>query len=615
MAAADDLSSSSAPPVTASQRSAVDPDAVPIDDSGYADELLAEEHVARPVKLSLESLVRGYFWVIFKNVVGWLAIAASPILGVLLPGPGGIPLFIIGFALVTFPGKRRLTTHVFRGRQLPIDSPLFTGLITFFSVLVTVGLMWAIFERFEWIVAKMPLLGRYAGGNVTKLLGIAVIALPATMIVTWVGLKILNYVLLRWVPPIRRFLRRTLRKYGVKLLPTRRRRIGGGGVELVKDEIIGLDESRARKLRRAWGRFKPWLGRLAGVSLTVAVLFFVIAPVLREWEAVEVRIGRVDPLRIALGVAAYAAGLLLFRTQTWRGVLRGFGESVPPRAAARVWSLGHLARYIPGRSFLVLRMELARPYGVSGVQANVGQRVEGLLALFAAIGVGAVAFWWVAWQRLPNLHWLWLTLAVVLAAGCLMAVPTVFYKVVPSDVARRTTRRAGVRRLHWARLTGLLLWQALGVLWQSLAVWLLIGAALSADGALLAVAGAWACGWAAGHLARWAPGGIGVREVVFVGALSVLLPVALRDEMQAVFSGSGLIAIDLARVVGFEFDALDDPRAWQDVWWAFLFFLALLLRLATTAAEFLLATLATLADWRAVVAFIRGERPTTPATA
>ena len=592
-----------------------DPDAAVIDNTGYADEVLLDYEVAKPVKLSLESLVRGYFWVIFKNVVGWLAIVASPILGVLLPGPGGIPLFIIGFALVTFPGKRKLTTHVFRGRQLPIDSPLFTGLITFFSVIVTVGLMWLIFERFEWIVAKVPILGRYAGGNVTKLLGIAVLALPATMIVAWIGLKILNYILIRWVPPIRRFLRRTLSKYGVKLLPTRRRRIGGGGVELVHDEIIGLDASRARKLRRAWTRGQPWLARLAGVTLTVAVLFFVIAPVIREWDAVEVRIGRVDPLRIAMGVLAYAAGLLLFRAQAWRGVLRGFGERVPPRAAARVWSLGHVARYLPGRSFVVLRMELVRPYGVSGVQANVAQRTEGLLALFAAIAIGAVAWWWTAWQRLPNLHWLWLTVAVVGAAGCLMAVPTVFYKVVPSDVSRRVGRRAGVRRLHWARLAGLLLWQGGGVLWQSLAVWLLIGAALSADGALLAVAGAWACGWAAGHLARWAPGGIGVREIVFVAVLSVLLPDALREQMQNVFSGSGLVAVNLGNIADFaglndlDFDRLLEPRVWQDVWWAFLFFLALLLRLATTAAEFLLATLATLADWRAVVAFMRGERP------
>ncbi len=43
-------------------------------------------------------VARNYFWIVLKNVIGWLAIIASPILGVLLPGPGGVPLFIVGFA-------------------------------------------------------------------------------------------------------------------------------------------------------------------------------------------------------------------------------------------------------------------------------------------------------------------------------------------------------------------------------------------------------------------------------------------------------------------------------------------------------------------------------------
>src|SRR6476646_3617405 len=59
-----------------------------------------------------------YFWFILKNVIGWIFILASPVLGVTLPGPGGIPVFLIGFALVTFPGKRKLTSRVMRGRPL-----------------------------------------------------------------------------------------------------------------------------------------------------------------------------------------------------------------------------------------------------------------------------------------------------------------------------------------------------------------------------------------------------------------------------------------------------------------------------------------------------------------
>ena len=565
---------------------------------------------ARP---TFEKLVRTYFWTIFKNVVGWLCIGASPILGVLLPGPGGIPLFLVGFALVTFPGKRRLTTHVFRGRRLPIESPWFTGLVTFFSVLVTAAVMWAAGHYSERIIRWVPLLGRYAGGDVGKLVAIGAFALPVTMGVSWVGAWLLNRVVLRWVPGLRRFLRRTLRKYGVRLLPARRRRIGGR-TELVTDEILGIDEAQKRRLSRAWRRYGPWLGRLLGVTLVVIVLAAVVAPVVREWPAVQARLGRLDPLRVVAGVAAFTLGLLVFRTATWRATLAGFGRRLPVRAAARVWAIGHLVRFVPGRSYLAVRMELVRPYGPSATQANVAQRLEGTLALGAALAVGAVAFWWKGWEQLPGLRPLWVAVAAASPLALLLLTPRVFYRFVPEAVARRPGLHAGRTRLRGGRLLGLAAWQVAGFAWQALAVWLLVGGPLAADGAWLAVAGAWSLAWAAGHLAGWAPGGIGVREVVFVGCLGVLLPESLREYMRLTFGTSAFLDAGFGGLVPggfFELPGLDG-RAWQDVWWAFLFFLSLLLRLATTAAEVLYAAVATALDWPAMAAYFRGDRPAAP---
>ena len=561
-----------------------------------------------------QRLVRQYFGFIFKNVIGWLMIIASPILGIALPGPGGIPVFLIGFALVTFPGKRKITTHVFRGRRLPIETPLFTGLITLFSVLVTGGVMWAAWRYYDVIGQYVPL-QEYGLGTVVKLVTVALLALPVTMVVTWVSLWILNRILLKWVPPIRRFLRRYLRKYGVRLLPTRRRRIGGD-VQLVDDEIIGLDETQKRKLIRRVDRLKPWLVRLAGVSLTAAVIYFVVDPVITNWSAVETRLGELDVLRVALGVVAFAVGLWLFRTLSWQMVLRGFGEKLPVKSAARVWSLGHLARFIPGKSYRVLRMELARPYGISGPQANVSQKIEGRLALTAAIAVGAAAFAHAAWLRLPaTLHPLWLAAGAVVLIG-FIAVPVIFYRIAPAEIVRKPVGggvrvRAGVRRLSRGRLAGVLAWQLVGTLWLAGAVWLLVGEPLAAGGVVggtLAVAGAWSLGWAAGHLAKWSPGGIGVREVVFVGCLGVLLPPTLRDEMARIFDASTFLTTGFGDLIQISPSDLFQPAAWQDVWWAFLFFLAILLRLATTAAEFAYATVAVIADWSGIIAFIRGER-------
>src|SRR3954451_13184234 len=74
------------------------------------------------IRHRLREFFSDYFWFIFKNVIGWLLILSSLPIGVALPGPGGIPLFLIGFALVTFPGKRQLTSRVMRGRGLPIEA-------------------------------------------------------------------------------------------------------------------------------------------------------------------------------------------------------------------------------------------------------------------------------------------------------------------------------------------------------------------------------------------------------------------------------------------------------------------------------------------------------------
>jgi hypothetical protein len=555
----------------------------------------------------------GYFWLVLKNVVGWAAILASPILGVVLPGPGGIPLFVIGFALVTFPGKRQLTTRVFRGKRLPIESPLFTGLITLVSVLVTGGLMWAVGHYYQWIVERVPL-ADYGLDDVAWLVGFAALAAPVTMGVLWVGLKLLNYVLIRWVPPTRRFLRRTLRKWGVELLPTRRRRIGGS-TKFVNDEIIGLDDKQRRRLKRAGRDLLPWVKRLIVVSLMVATLYFVVNPVATEWAAVRERLGELDLLPILLGTVLYAIGLLLFRAATWRTILAGLGHPLPPIAAVRIWATGHLARNVPGRSYAVLRMELARPYGPSGPQANAAGQTEGTLATMSGLLLGLLVLWLTAWTYLPDWRALWLLVLAFSPALVALVSPRIFYKLVP------TAGRGGRTRLSAKRLLPLAGWEAIGFLWQGVAVWLLISGPLAAGGSLhvvAAVAGAYAVAFVAGALATIVPAGLGVRELVLVATLTLFLP---RDVQQAAFEAfqaSATMSEDtMTAAVGrgeapSSSDILNaarllDPTAWWDAWWAFLLFLAILLRFATTIAEMLLATAATAADWRALLRLVRGD--------
>src|SRR3954468_16274790 len=96
----------------------------------------------RTAMSGIRRFIADYFWLVFKNVIGWIFILAALPVGITLPGPGGIPLFLIGFALVTFPGKRRLTTRVMRGIAVRFDPAYFTFLVTFISILITAGLLW-----------------------------------------------------------------------------------------------------------------------------------------------------------------------------------------------------------------------------------------------------------------------------------------------------------------------------------------------------------------------------------------------------------------------------------------------------------------------------------------
>jgi hypothetical protein len=108
-------------------------------------------------------------------------------------------------------------------------------------------------------------------------------------------------------------------------------------------------------------------------------------------------------------------------------------------------------------------------------------------------------------------------------------------------------------------------------------------------------------------VSRWVPAGLGVREIVLVGCLSLLLPDSLRDDLRRVFESSAFL--ELGGFTNLTTDVLFEGKAWQDVWWAFLLFLALLLRLATTAAGIAMAILATVLDWGGLVSFVRGELP------
>src|SRR5438874_3845998 len=163
---------------------------------------------------ALGKFFAGYAWLIVKNLLGWAFIFASPFLGFTLPGPGGIPLFLIGFTLITFPGKRKLTARVLRGKQMNLQADVFDVIEIIASLLIPLIVLWPLAVAY-WPRHKLSL---SAAWYVAECL----CAVASTWVLTRFTLRGLD-LLIGWVPWMRRKVRSWLHRHGIVLLPPRYR--------------------------------------------------------------------------------------------------------------------------------------------------------------------------------------------------------------------------------------------------------------------------------------------------------------------------------------------------------------------------------------------------------
>lgn len=193
--------------------------------------------------------LRDYAWVIGKNILGWLLIGASLVLGPTVPGPGGIPLFLIGFALVTFPGKRRLTSRVLRGRRIGRPHPVYN--------LVALGLSIVLPLVLTLIFATDGHVRAWLKGAVADPDRVMLCADLAMMALCWTVLRLVPgaiNLLLPLVPRVRRKIRPWMRQHGIHLLPPRHRHRVGPPHTAHKpyDEIIEFTERFGEQFVALW---------------------------------------------------------------------------------------------------------------------------------------------------------------------------------------------------------------------------------------------------------------------------------------------------------------------------------------------------------------------------
>lgn len=236
----------------------------------------------------------------------------------------------------------------------------------------------------------------------------------------------------------------------------------------------------------------------------------------RNWEAVrsEPVAWAVSPLWILLSLVLVLSTYALL-AESWRRMLAGWGPLLSYLEAARIWVLSSMGKYLPGKIWAIAGMALlAERRGVSPAAATG----SAILLQVVSIGTGALLVGITGMTALEA-HWpggrLAVGLVLLASAGGLAAI--MWPRVARLLLAR--LQRGSEQRLTpdpaavgFGIIANLLAWAGYGVALWLLARGVLPAATLSIPEAI----GAFAGSYIAGLLFLLAPGGLGVREGVFV---------------------------------------------------------------------------------------------------
>ena len=265
------------------------------------------------------------------------------------------------------------------------------------------------------------------------------------------------------------------------------------------------------------------LRRASLVLLVAAALVCVLVGVARDGAQLAAGRWTLRPWRLA-GATLLELSALAWGVYLWSRVLAGFEGAQPTyRGLLHAWRASTLAKYLPGSVWsAVSTVGMAARLGASPVALPSSFLIQGALSLTGALAVAALFGRRVVGAgslAVPS----WLAAAAV--AGALALVHPVVLNALVGRVSRLARREAPVWRATWAAGATLLL--------LYMVTWAVYGAAFALFlSALTPTAGVpWVqlAGWnalafAAGFVAFFAPGGLGVREAALVGLLAGIVP-------------------------------------------------------------------------------------------
>lgn len=270
--------------------------------------------------------------------------------------------------------------------------------------------------------------------------------------------------------------------------------------------------------------------RVAQWIVALAIIGFAAADLARSWsrlreQPVEWAVRPV--LLIASACVVWAMYAVL--VEAWRVMLRGWGDRLPLAAAARIWTVSSLGKYIPGKVWAIAGMAvMAQRAGVRRWTATASAVVLQALAVGTGAAVVGAAGSASLESRFPWVPAALVALVVLSLVGIgLLLWPPFVRRLVRLVRVDAEGTSPGAAAVLGGMLANFIAWVGYGV-----AFWLLARGLFEAPAftPTLAIT-TFAASYVAGLLFLPAPAGLGVRESVVIlmlgGALGETSALAL----------------------------------------------------------------------------------------
>jgi uncharacterized membrane protein YbhN (UPF0104 family) len=282
--------------------------------------------------------------------------------------------------------------------------------------------------------------------------------------------------------------------------------------------------------------------------LLVAIIGFAVYYLVAQWADVSSALESISVLSLLVSFGLLLLGLAA-GTMSWVTVLNGLGPKVSVPRAAQVMLVGQLGKYVPGSVWsYVVQMELGRQHGIARPRIFIAGLYAAGIGVVSSLLLGALALP-VVIQGYDELLWLFLLLPIGLA--CLH--PTIMTWL--ASLVLRIFRRPPLdHKVRFGTVGIAVLWSLGSYILYGLHLWILVNALVDPDfGSLVLMTGAVSLGFTVGLLAFVVPSGVGVREAILIGAMTLLLTVSEATAISLVsrllFTVGDLLAAGIAVVL------------------------------------------------------------------